>query len=893
MNVCRLFVVALGCALCTSTMASEMSRTFWRGQWVNYVEVDGYAITEGDIKIGPIAEVREWTRAVERGQLQTAATRKALTTGNETRLWNVRDASGVVLIPYTVTAGNGARIEEAVSEVNRVLSGVVRWIARTGETDYVDFNLTSANSNSCASFVGRNGGRQAISGDPECSRGTLVHEMGHAMGLWHVQQDADANSFVDFRLANMDASKRSNNQPIFGTRTFGGYDYESNMHYSRTAFSGSSADRVTLETKPPGITVGASPTYSASDLDALFRLYGRAPQRTTVHSNPSGLRIVVNGVSYTTPAEFNWPIGSIHRLWVEPGIQTTGGFSYGFGRWSHDPGAEPSTQLTWQVRAGNGALGSPTTAPADTVLVANFVRLIDVQATPNSQTGGASSVTPRRAPWPGTTSLFPQFTTFDLLATPNVGFDHYFTWNSAFASGGGAAIAPRLSLLVTGTSPAQTLGALFHAGPTLRVNVAGAGTEDGISVRITPPGGTASTSIAPRIARTTPGDWKFEFVSPQSVGSAIRYALEAYEGFDDATAATVAMPVAGVRDVTIRARREVAPFRQVQPSCAGQVLLSNSAQWLTTGSPLSVSLASNNVGIFTGWSGTLSGTSTIQSINVGSNVPEFVARFNSIATPLALDAISPRVIGDETPTTTIRVRGQGFTSSTRVYVGNLIVPSTFVDSGTIEAIVSRSTLAAGRLPVYVSNELSVSCSAFSSSVALDVLPQGQRATFTLVEFYNPEFDYYFFTGRAADQQLLDTFVTWRRTGAQIKLYANPAGDLAPLERFFFARAARNGARGTHFYTSVNSDRTLLTSLNTTNEFIDRKPVLEGIEGYTIPKLANGACPERTVPVYRAFRGAPRYVDDANHRFSVSLVQHQQMVNQLGWSDEGIAFCALP
>lgn len=890
----RLFwAAALFVSFASLSIAQEAQRTFWRGQWVNYVEVDGYAITEGDIIIGKIDEVREWTRAIERGQMQIATARKALTTGNQARLWNLRDAAGVVIVPYTITAGNNATINEAIAEANRALSGVVQWIARTSEDDYVDFNLTSANSNACASFVGRTGGKQTISGDPECSRGTIVHEMGHAMGLWHVQQDADANSFVDFRLANMDASKRSNNQPIFGTRTFGGYDYESNMHYSRTAFSGSSADRVTLETKPAGITVGASPTYSASDLDALFRLYGRIPQRTTVHSNPSGLRIMVNGVAYTTPAEFNWPIGSVHRLWVEPGLQTIGGFRYGFGRWSHDPGADPSTQLTWQVRAGSGALGSPTAAPADTVLVANFVRLVDVQFTASAQSGGGSSVIARRAPWPGTTSLYPQFTTFDLLATPLPGVDHYFTWSSAFASAGGAGVSPRLTLLATGAFASQTLGALFHTGPTLRVNVAGAGTEDGVSVRITPPGGAAANSIAPRIARTTPGDWKFEFVSPQGIGSSIRYALESYEGFDDALTASVAMPASGARDVTIRARREVSPFRQVQPSCAGQVVLSNSATWLTTGAPLSLSLTSNNVGIFTGWSGTLSGTATSQTINVGSNVPEFVARFNATSTPLALTSISPRVFGDDDAATTIRVRGQGFVAGTRVFVGNQVVPSTFIDATTIDASVSRVLLATGRQPVYVSNELSPSCFAFSSSVALDVLPAGQRATFTLVEFYNAEFDYYFFTGRSADQQLLDTFASWRRTGSQIKLYANPSTELAPLERFFFARAARNGARGTHFYTLINNERTLLTSLNPTNEFVDRKPVLEGIEGYTVPKLANGSCPERTVPVYRAFRGEPRHVDDANHRFSVSLAQHQDMVSRLGWTDEGVAFCALP
>jgi hypothetical protein len=70
------------------------------------------------------------------------------------------------------------------------------------------------------------------------------------------------------------------------------------------------------------------------------------------------------------------------------------------------------------------------------------------------------------------------------------------------------------------------------------------------------------------------------------------------------------------------------------------------------------------------------------------------------------------------------------------------------------------------------------------------------------------------------------------------------------------------------------------------------PYLEGIEGYAVPKSATGTCPAGTIPIYRAFKGPPRYADDGNHRFSVSLAQHQDMVTRLGWADEGVVFCGL-
>jgi hypothetical protein len=887
----RAVLVLLAFSWTPLAFATETHRTFWRGQWVNYVEVGDYAVTEGDIIIGKKEDVRAWRDAVERGQLQTELTRKALTTGDSNKLWNLNDASGVVLVPYTVTTAK-PNIDAAIAEVNRVLSGVVRWVPRTGENDYVDFNLATANSGSCASFVGRIGGRQSISGDPECSVGTMVHEMGHAMGLWHVQQDARAANFVDFRLANMDAGKRSNSQPIFGTRTFGGYDYESNMHYSRTAFSASSADRVTLETKPAGITVGTSASYSPSDLDALFRLYGKPPTQTTIQSNPTGLRVIVDGVAHTTPAVFNWPVGSVHRIWVEDGLQTLVGYRFAFGRWSHDASAEPSSQITWQVRAGDGSLGAPSSSPAETLVVANFIRLIDVRSPALAQTGGSFTITPNRAPWPGSTTLYPQFTTFDLFASPAAGFEHYFIWDSAFSSKGGAGIRRNLSLLATGSFASQNIGANFHSGPTIRVNVSELGTEDGVPVKVTPPGGSLSNTTAPRIARITPGTWKFEVANPQLVGAGIRFIPEGNDGFDNAATGEVAMPPSGVRDVTLRVRREVSPFSQVQPSCAGSISRSNSAPWIPTGSSLNVNLVSSGVGVFAGWSGTLTGTQTNATLTVPNNVPEFVARFNQVAEPLTIASVFPSVVGDEAAPITLRIRGTGFTASSQVVIAAQQLSSSYVNSTTLDVTVSRSNLVQGRIPLFVLNALSATCVASSASVGLDVLPAGERAVAKLVEYYNPGFDYYFITTRANEQQALDSAPDWRRTGAQIKLFAAQVGDLAPLERFFFSRIARGGTRGSHFFTSFAYEQRGLAAINPMNTAVDRQPFLESIEGYTIPKLANGGCPEQAIPVYRAFKGEPRYVDDGNHRFSISLAQHRDMVERLGWKDEGIVFCAL-
>ncbi len=84
----------------------------------------------------------------------------------------------------------------------------------------------------------------------------------------------------------------------------------------------------------------------------------------------------------------------------------------------------------------------------------------------------------------------------------------------------------------------------------------------------------------------------------------------------------------------------------------------------------------------------------------------------------------------------------------------------------------------------------------------------------------------------------------------------------------------------------------LASLNPINLQLDAKPLLEGVEGYTVPKLGSNLCPAGTVPIFRAFKGEPRLVDDGNHRFSATLAQQQDMALRLGWIDEGVVFCGV-
>ena len=375
--------------------------TMLHGQQVTYEVIDGRAVYQGDMILGTAADVAagRFAGGLASGGLRPQAVTVAPNLTYASGLWPI--VNGVVRVPYTVTAVDAANINAAIAESNTQLANRVQWVPATAnDINLVSFQFDSTDqSGSCEAIVGMGGGTQPIGGSGACTTVTILHEMGHALGLYHEQSRADRNTYINYMESNVDKPQHANFDIMQAEVDSGLYNYASIMEYGPFSFSRYGLSPV-IETIPAGIVLSTDlPQYTTGDVDGIERLYGFTPSAITVDSNPTGLQVVVDGTTCTAPCVFsNWTLGSQHTLNVPQDshsqtLQTLNQQPYIFGRWNT---TSESQSITVTNSAGNGTLLSPTTSPAITNYLASFIPVHPYN--PVIDPAGAATIAPSPAP---------------------------------------------------------------------------------------------------------------------------------------------------------------------------------------------------------------------------------------------------------------------------------------------------------------------------------------------------------------------------------------------------------------------------------------------------------------------------------------------------------------
>ncbi|KAE9413862.1 hypothetical protein Angca_010269, partial [Angiostrongylus cantonensis] len=92
----------------------------------------------------------------------------------------------------------------------------------------------------CSSSVGRVGGDQPLSLNERSTEGAAVHEIGHALGLFHTMQRFDRDNYIKLLVQNIDPAEMEEFRKLgLGIADVHNltYDYGSVMHYDQTGCS--------------------------------------------------------------------------------------------------------------------------------------------------------------------------------------------------------------------------------------------------------------------------------------------------------------------------------------------------------------------------------------------------------------------------------------------------------------------------------------------------------------------------------------------------------------------------------------------------------------------------------------------------------------------------------
>ncbi len=637
----------------------------------------------------------------------------------------------VYQVPYIIDPASGdlTNLNTAINQFNSNFAGVIQFVSRTSETDYVNFNFDPNNfSGSCEAYEGRIGGEQTVGGSASCTVATILHEMGHVVGVWHEQSRPDRDTYVSVNYGAVIKGSRGNFDVLLDdNQVLSPYDYASVMEYP--AFSFSRNGEPCIESIPAGIPLSNPNGYSAADIDGINRLYGAIPTSVTVTSNPPGLQVIVDGTTVTTPQVFNWTLNSQHALDVASTPQTLRGVSYIYGRWNDST----MQSHTITVAPGNNQITQPATAPAVTVYSANFIQLVPYVNVISPGGAGSVATSPNPQTYSGLSGqyyIIRQLVT--LTANPGSGQNFWNFINSPFYLPGGIGANPK-TFYVMDDGNSINLTTYFTSSPVYTVTTNPVESNVGVIVDNTFWYAPRNFALPYDSSWTASSSHSVSIDSPQYPWSSnTRFN---FSSWSDGGAQThnVTLPGSGGATYTANITPDFYVTDYPLESCAGSIAVSPGSPsgdgYYPTGSLLTFTQTAQTGWTFTGWVYDLSGTTNPQNLTVSDEVL-VASDYSTTSTPLQLTSISPPNATEGGAAFTLTINGAGFTSSTAAYIGGAFRQPTFVNSTKLTVQINASDIAtAGAFQVAVGNFPSgASCAAYVPTTFYVLIASGGTAT---------------------------------------------------------------------------------------------------------------------------------------------------------------------